>query len=171
MLDFEQFQGIWEDVCCLSEIEGAPYFVAPGNAGETVDVTVGIKFGLWGPTPATFEVLADEIGFYRWSYGSIPGAVDEKTNPGMPTDFVLDQNYPNPFNPTTTISFSLPKTDMTSLKIYNTVGTLVATLVNEQMEAGRHEVSLSANDLPSGVYYYQLQQDNYNAVKKCVILK
>jgi hypothetical protein len=171
MIDFEQFQGLWEDVACLSELEGAPYFVAPGNPGETVEVTVGIKFGIYGPSEASFEVLADEIGFYRWSYGGVPGAVAEKTNPALPNEFVLDQNYPNPFNPTTTISFNLAKSDMTSLKVFNTTGALVATLVNGKMEAGRHQVSLAVNDLPSGVYYYQLQQNAFSAVKKCVILK
>ena len=171
MTDFEQFQGIWEDVACLSEIEGAPYWVCPGAPGEPVDVTVGIKFGHWAPEAGNFELLVDEVGFYRWNYGGVPGAVADKPGAALPQDFSLKQNYPNPFNPSTVISFNLPQSDMTALKVYNTAGALVATLVDRFMDAGSHQVTLRADDLPSGVYYYQLQQSGLSITKKCIVLK
>jgi hypothetical protein len=171
MADFEQFQGYWESVRCLSEIATAPYYTVPGNAGETVDVTVGIKFGLWAPEPGTFELLVDDVQFL-WADEAEGGtAVTSETDPAMPREFVLEQNYPNPFNPTTSISFNLPATANTTLKVYNTLGGEVATLVNGVMEAGRHNVSLNVVDLPSGIYYYTLQQNDLNTTRKCVVLK
>jgi hypothetical protein len=170
MMDFEQFQGYWEQVRCLSEQEAAPYFTVPGEAGTSVEVTVGIKFGLWAPEPASWEVWVDDIQFFYEGDGTGVG-VEFEADPAIPGDFVLGQNYPNPFNPSTTISFSLPASANTTLKVYNMLGNEVATLVNGQMQAGVHHVTLNVNDLPSGIYYYTLQQNNFTATKKCVVLK
>jgi hypothetical protein len=71
-------------------------------------------------------------------------------------EFYLHQNYPNPFNPSTTISYGLPKAANVSLKIYNTLGQLVSTLVDEKKEAGHNSVKWNAN-VPSGIYFYRLQ--------------
>jgi hypothetical protein len=170
MMDFEQFNGLWEDVCCVSEIATAPYWVCPGTPGEPVEVTVGIKFGHWAPEPGTFELLVDEIMFVPWIEGAAT-AVNDKTGPVAPADFVLEQNSPNPFNPTTNIGFSLPSTGHATLKVYNVLGELITTLVDGQMSAGRHAVSFDVVDLPSGIYYYTLTQDSHRATKKCVIMK
>ncbi len=170
MVDFEQFQGYWEQVRCLSEQESAPYFTVPGEAGTSVEVTVGIKFGLWAPEPGSFEVWVDDVQLLYEGDGTGVG-VDFESDPVAPNGFVLQQNYPNPFNPTTTISFNLPETANTMLKVYNTLGAEVATLVNGQMQARTHHVTLNVNDLPSGIYYYTLQQNNFTATKKCVVLK
>ncbi|MDZ7317049.1 MAG: T9SS type A sorting domain-containing protein [candidate division KSB1 bacterium] len=169
MLDFEQFQGIWEDVCCVNEIETAPYFIAPGAPGEPVEVTVGIKFGHWAPDPGYYEVLVDEVGFYRWTGSKAVGV--QSRRPSLPGDFALDQNYPNPFNPSTTIGFSLPTAGHTILQLYNTNGELVKTLVDNVLSAGRHKVTFSAEGLPSGIYTYRLQQNGSAMTKKCIIVK
>ncbi|MGI0009983.1 MAG: T9SS type A sorting domain-containing protein, partial [Nitrosopumilaceae archaeon] len=68
-----------------------------------------------------------------------------------PTSFSLEQNYPNPFNPGTTIQFSLPRSGYVTLKVYNTLGAEVATLVAENLSAGRHAVEWNANGLAGGV--------------------
>ena len=134
-------------------------------------MTVGIKFGLWASEPGSFELWVDDVQLL-WADEAEGGtAVEFDTDPAVPSDFVLDQNYPNPFNPTTNISFTIPETANTTLKVYNTMGVLVATLVNGQKQAGRHDVTLNVNDLPSGIYYYALQQNNFAATKKCVVLK
>ena len=74
----------------------------------------------------------------------------------MPTNFQLQQNYPNPFNPSTTIVFSLPHTSYVTLKIFNTLGQEIATLINQQQDAGWQQVKWNAN-VSSGDYFYRLE--------------
>jgi len=93
----------------------------------------------------------------------------------QPTEFSLDQNYPNPFNPTTNISFAVPKDGHVTLTVYNMLGQKVATLVNEYKTAGKYTVNWTAANngakLASGVYFYSLQAEEYNQVKKMVLMK
>ena len=88
-----------------------------------------------------------------------------------PTAFTLKQNYPNPFNPVTTISYQLPKTTFVNLSIYNVVGQLIETLVNEYDNAGLHTVEWNASRVGSGVYFYRIEAGEYTETKKCLILK
>ena len=81
------------------------------------------------------------------------------------------QNYPNPFNPTTTIKFAVPKESNVNLNIYNVLGELVSTLVNEQMKPGYYEYGLDATNLASGVYLYKLQAGSFVETKKMILLK
>ncbi len=85
--------------------------------------------------------------------------------------FVLAQNYPNPFNPSTTIRFSLPRPGFITLKIYNLLGEEVATLVQEQCEAGEHRVQWQAHDLPSGVYVYRVQAGEFVQSRKLLLMR
>ncbi len=83
----------------------------------------------------------------------------------------LAQNYPNPFNPATTINFMLKKAGPVELKIYNIRGQNVATLVDQEMKAGRHSVTWNAADLASGVYFYMLTSGDFKDVKKMMLIK
>ncbi|MBW1895288.1 MAG: T9SS type A sorting domain-containing protein, partial [Deltaproteobacteria bacterium] len=78
----------------------------------------------------------------------------------------MQQNYPNPFNPTTTIKFTLPKSEFAELKIYNILGKEVATLVSNKLNQGNHTYTFDGKNLASGVYYYQLMAGDYREVKK-----
>lgn len=89
----------------------------------------------------------------------------------MPTEYALFQNFPNPFNPTTTIGFDLVESGLVTLKVYNPLGQLVATLVNGNMNAGRHLVKFDANTLPSGMYLYRLESGDFSATHKMLLLK
>lgn len=89
----------------------------------------------------------------------------------QPGSFSLEQNYPNPFNPSTTICFTLPEKYMTSLRIYNQLGELVATLLNNQLEAGSHSVTWNAAGNPSGIYFYELKAGKNSSVKKLLLMK
>jgi glucose/arabinose dehydrogenase len=89
----------------------------------------------------------------------------------VPTRYSLEQNYPNPFNPGTTISFSLPKSSFVTLKVYNTLGQEVASLVNGETAAGGHEVRWDAGNTPSGVYFYQLRAGEFQQMQKMVLMK
>ncbi|MCW8995710.1 MAG: T9SS type A sorting domain-containing protein, partial [Psychromonas sp.] len=88
------------------------------------------------------------------------------------TDFRLEQNYPNPFNPSTTINFSVPNENtLVSLKIYNSLGQEVGTLINQIVPAGNHEVQFDASSLSSGVYFYTLNAGNFVESKKMILMK
>lgn len=89
----------------------------------------------------------------------------------IPSEYTLSQNYPNPFNPTTVINFSIPKAGNVTLKVYNTLGQEVATLVNEYKSASTYQVNFNASDLSSGVYVYRLNVDGYSFSKKMMIVK
>jgi poly(beta-D-mannuronate) lyase len=89
----------------------------------------------------------------------------------IPTAFVLHQNYPNPFNPSTTIEFTLPKSEYVELKVYNILGKEVATLVSKKLYQGNHTYTFDGKNLASGIYYYQLVAGDYREVKKMMLIK
>jgi photosystem II stability/assembly factor-like uncharacterized protein len=88
-----------------------------------------------------------------------------------PDQFSLEQNYPNPFNPTTTIRYSIPRNGHVNLSVYNLLGEEAAVLVNENIEAGVHEVTFKAAALPSGVYFYQLTAGDFVQTEKMILLR
>jgi hypothetical protein len=85
----------------------------------------------------------------------VPTSV-EGTSQIHPEEFTLEQNYPNPFNPTTNVGFRIADFGFVSLKVYDVLGNEVATLVNENLQAGRYETTFDASGLASGVYFYRL---------------
>ena len=95
---------------------------------------------------------------------------------GMPNEFSLSQNYPNPFNPSTTIKYSIPKiinnqSSIINIKVYDILGNVVATLVNENKAAGNYEVKYDASNLSSGIYFYKLQSGSFVQTKKFILIK
>ncbi len=92
-------------------------------------------------------------------------------NSNIPKEYYVEQNYPNPFNPTTVISFGLPKSGITTLKVYNILGQEVAVLVNEYLDAGNYKFEFNGNALASGMYVYRLQSQNYVSIRKMLLLK
>lgn len=90
---------------------------------------------------------------------------------GLPTDYQLMQNSPNPFNPTTTIEFSIPKNENVVLRIYNTLGQVMETLVNESMNAGVYKYTWAPKNLASGIYIYQLSAGKFSQAKKLILMK
>jgi photosystem II stability/assembly factor-like uncharacterized protein len=89
----------------------------------------------------------------------------------VPANYSLSQNYPNPFNPSTKINFNLPKSGMVTLKIYDIIGSEVATLVNENLNAGSYNIDWNASSLSSGVYFYRIQSGNFVETKKMMLVK
>jgi len=85
--------------------------------------------------------------------------------------FYLYQNYPNPFNPTTTIEFSLPRTEFVTLKIFNILGEEVDVLVSKKLPPGKYKHEWDARELASGVYLYRIQAGDFVKSRKMVLLK
>lgn len=89
----------------------------------------------------------------------------------LPMVYALYQNYPNPFNPSTTIKYQLPVQTHVVLKLYDVLGREVATLVNEQQDAGYKTIQWNAAGLASGVYLYKLVARDFVETKKLLLLK
>jgi surface protein len=89
----------------------------------------------------------------------------------FPTQIELDQNYPNPFNPSTLITYALSEAAFTSLKVYNSNGELVSTLVNSMQNQGFYEYTFDASNLPSGVYFYRLVANDFQKTRKMLLIK
>jgi len=84
----------------------------------------------------------------------------------------LDQNYPNPFNPLTTIRFGLPAKDSeVRLRVYDTLGREIASLVGERLHPGTYEIEWDASKRPSGIYIYKLEVGGASMTKKMVLAK
>jgi len=94
----------------------------------------------------------------------------------IPEAYALRQNYPNPFNPSTTIIYELPTAGMITLEVYNILGQLVRTLVNEVQTAGTWKVVWNGMDeagdlVPSGIYFYRLSTPDVSITQKMMLLK
>lgn len=94
-----------------------------------------------------------------------------ETSVEIPDGYLLNQNYPNPFNPVTKISYQLPEAGSVSLQIYNVLGKLVTTLVNERQNSGTFEVQFDGKELSSGVYFYRLNANGISILKMMTLLK
>ncbi len=92
-------------------------------------------------------------------------------NNSSPAGYKLSQNFPNPFNPLTSIKYEIPQTGLVTLKIFNTLGMELISLVNETKQQGSYEVTWDASNYPSGVYFYELISDEFTDRKKMVLIK
>jgi hypothetical protein len=89
----------------------------------------------------------------------------------IPSEYKLEQNYPNPFNPSTTIKYSIPEQTHVLLRVYNSIGEVIETLVNVEQSSGVYTVGFNGGNLSSGVYFCQIQTDSYTATKKLILMK
>jgi len=97
--------------------------------------------------------------------------VEEQEIDEIPTEFLLSQNYPNPFNPSTKIKYSVPQSSQVQIKVFDVLGNEIETLVNEEKPVGTFELNWYAENLPSGVYFYQLKAGSFIETKKMVLIR
>ncbi|MEJ2048317.1 MAG: T9SS type A sorting domain-containing protein [Calditrichota bacterium] len=115
----------------------------------------------------------------EWSnsvyYADIENQINfiDKKPPYQPNNFVLDQNYPNPFNPVTTIKYTLHKKAQVRIEIYNSIGQRIETLIDKKQLPDKHRIQWDAsnNQLPSGVYFYQMIVDDEIRSRRMIYLK
>ena len=98
-------------------------------------------------------------------------SIEQIEDEGLPRGFRLDQNYPNPFNPMTTLAFAIPQRAHVTLKVFDSLGRAVSTLVDKALGAGVYRVVFDAEDLPSGVYFYRIEAEGFVQTKKLLLLK
>ncbi len=113
--------------------------------------------------------------------GEVNSVNPDKDKNFLPQEFALSQNYPNPFNPSTSIEFSVPVNSKVTLTIYNLLGQVVTTLVNEEVSAGHYSTVWNGADdngfqVSSGVYLYKIKASgnngtDYSQMKKMFLLK
>jgi photosystem II stability/assembly factor-like uncharacterized protein len=92
-------------------------------------------------------------------------------NNEIPFEYSLSQNYPNPFNPVTKIKFSVPKTGVVKLTVYDAAGRVAAALFNGELSAGTYNYDFDASQLASGIYFYKLESNDFSQTKKMVLIK
>jgi len=130
-----------------------------------------------------YDISAMQLppNYYNYSITAHPGQTNVNFNfnltdvknesSGFPGEYSLLLNYPNPFNPSTRITYNLKEASEVQLKIFNVLGNEVATIVNELRSAGMHEVTWNAENLSSGVYFYQLRAGSFIETRKMVLLR
>ncbi|HUI29376.1 MAG TPA: endo-1,4-beta-xylanase [Candidatus Acidoferrales bacterium] len=110
------------------------------------------------------------ITWLRQYIATNPTGVENPASP-IPSKYFLSQNYPNPFNPVTSIEYQLPIETYVTLEVYDILGREIATLVHGRQNAGTHDVTFDAGDLPSGVYFYRIEAGRFAEVKKLVVVR
>jgi hypothetical protein len=120
---------------------------------------------------AYYEVTngAPLTGVIKYVTNKLTTEVEQETVHTL--NFQLLQNYPNPFNPTTTIKYSIPMDGFVKLSVFNALGEEVSALVNEVKPAGSYEVTFSAEQLASGIYYYRINAGEFSFTKKMILMK
>jgi len=125
---------------------------------------------VWRIDPPWGGIYAQQISKYG-NLGEIIISVNEENEDIKPESYYLAQNYPNPFNPTTTIRFEIPKSSYVTIKVYDVLGSEIATLINEEKSAGKYVVEFDGSGLSSGIYFYQLNTGGFIATKKMTLIK
>jgi hypothetical protein len=154
--------------------------IKPGS-GEILHLAVEIKDAnvsgtdtlrfAYGPIAATaqgvrIDSVATKNGVFDFSY---PVAVGER-NP-LPISYFLEQNYPNPFNNSTAIRFGLERDGRVKLAVFNTKGELVETLLDGLLAKGVHKIDFNPAALPSGIYFVRLLAEEFEAVRKIMLIR
>jgi len=132
-------------------------------------------FGLLNPfNPiAGDQMVLDNI---KVSLPDVSTKVEPIEYGGIPTEFALQQNFPNPFNPTTEILFALSRSGYVDLSVYNALGQKIATLVKGEQPQGSYRVQWNAvsdngSAMPSGVYFYRLQTNEFVKTMKMILMR
>lgn len=136
-----------------------------GNEDGDFDLSYFVSNAGLDFTDSTWYAISEKNGI------TITGATDVSDAGVVVDNYSLKQNYPNPFNPSTSISFSIPKSGNVKLSVFNSLGEEVTILVNGFIPAGLKTVKFDAQNFQSGVYYYRLETSGFVETKKMVLLK
>jgi len=109
--------------------------------------------------------------YYTLAANNISTSLDSDLHNGLNITYKLNQNYPNPFNPSTTIEFSIPKSEFVTLKIYNLLGQEVATLVSDKLAPNNYKYVWNATNYSSGIYFYKINTGKFLQIKKMILLR
>ena len=184
---------MWDDATHGDAIAGDTLYTITLNYTTANTVGQVFKFGIGGgDNESSFGLnhlgniddtnptatIADQFGsinpnkYFAWDFNNrVPLITRVDNTDALPLVYELRQNYPNPFNPTTTIVYDLPIESSVSLRVYNILGQVVATLTEGKQRAGRHVVNFDASKMTTGVYFYQIAAGTFVSTKKMVLVK
>ncbi len=145
----------------ISEVTSGGPFSIP--AGKSIDIAFVLTAG------NNVEELRTNVKNAREMYNNL--LANNNGGEEIPLKYNLSQNYPNPFNPGTKIDYEIPEGGQVTIKVYDILGNLVKTLINENKEPGIYHVKFNADGLASGIYIYQLKVNSFTSTKKLVIIK
>jgi photosystem II stability/assembly factor-like uncharacterized protein len=158
-------------------------WIVGGGFYKLLKTTDGGANWFWENTPMSSGLEAIYVSNDRngWAVGQ-NGTILHTTNAGVtfieeprveivPSNLSLSQNFPNPFNPVTSFTYSIPDETNVTIKVFDITGNEIETLVNEEKPAGTYEITWYAEQLPSGVYFYQLKAGSFIETKKMLLLK
>jgi len=154
--------------------------VVAGSDGGALNVNAGLRtiaphdsvsvyYALIYTESLSAMLLQADSAQYRYDHTTFTGV--RQTSRAIPEQFVLKQNYPNPFNPGTRIDFEMKNAAFATLRVYNLLGQVVATLLRERLEAGSYNVEFNGANLPSGVYLYKLTAGNYVQTRRMTLIR
>jgi hypothetical protein len=186
----------WQQYECWPELQDGPELVYHFNIAQHSEITVNWsaddELQLFLLTDCIPEacIAAGEGGefyydclmpgdYYLVLDGSLPGGIGFDLTMEcatcltevVPVEYALQANYPNPFNPATTIDFSLAEPGLVNLVVYNVQGQKVATLLEQRLAAGSHQVQFDGSSLPSGLYLYSLSVGEFTQTRRMLLLK
>lgn len=141
----------------VSNLETGFYTISCSNYGLSYEENNNVFVGIDNQSNSNFILSQD-----------IPVNVNKID---IINQYILIQNYPNPFNPSTIIEFSILEQSEVELKVFDILGAEIKTLMNNQLPTGNYKVEFSANDLPSGLYIYQLKTKDFIQSRKMLLLK
>ncbi|MCF8414085.1 MAG: T9SS type A sorting domain-containing protein, partial [Melioribacteraceae bacterium] len=122
-------------------------------------------------TQAKSSVYSDEVACKGLNELLPKKNSDEGESVEITSEYLLKQNYPNPFNPSTEITFSLKESANVKIVVFNSLGEEVVVLINSVIPAGYHSIEFKADNLPSGIYYYEMRAGDFREIKKMVLLR
>jgi hypothetical protein len=170
--DSANFTLRWPQATYLSARCDSMFLVDPTNQLPTINMHLqdGIMLNSpqqWNPPIQNLWIIKYGVRLVDFIFIDV-GVID---NHNLFPNYILRQNYPNPFNPQTTITYSLPERTYVRLIVYDLLGRIVSTLVDETQEAGEKSIELDARNLTSGVYFYRLKTGKDFETRKMVMAK
>ena len=142
------------------------------DGGSTWTLNIGLTCeSLAFISPAEGWGASSSYGIVHTKNGGVSSVETIENGDFIPNGYSLEQNYPNPFNPSTTILFNLPQNEFVTLKIYDILGKEIATLINQELNAGSYKNLWNPSNLASGIYFYSLQAGKFNQTRKMIFLK
>jgi len=122
--------------------------------------------------PVAYTVYDEDSEKFYLKIGRVDGVLSiDEPRLQKESNIILSQNYPNPYRNTTTIKYEVVNGSNVNLSVYNMLGKLIKTIVNDYKVPGSYSVSLNASDFSDGIYYYKISSEGYSQTKRMIIMQ